>query len=108
MTAWRTNRKSKRRFPVEALIVAGGDEVRILPPPGTKIQYGVSKYRDLRPPYSVYIIRSSEGWWNNEDGWVESRLDATVFDDDQHLEFSLPLNIPDNDAKWFFIQRDLD
>lgn len=36
----------------------------------------------------MWIIKSSEGYWNNDLGWVEHKEDATVF---EHTNFNLPI-----------------
>lgn len=101
MRDFRTNRRTRKTFPIETIVTSGGDTIRIMPPPGTKVEYGVSKLSEVRPPYSVFVIRSDDGWWNNDDGWVENKSDATVFDDEQHLTFNKPIG---QDVRWMLLQ----
>ena len=42
----------------------------------------------------MFIIKSEEGYWNNEMGWVYSSKQATMFDTD---EYDLPIG---KDVHW--------
>jgi hypothetical protein len=41
----------------------------------------------------MYIIwsLSEDGWWSNEEGWVDSLFDATIYSQQERDTFNLPL-----------------
>lgn len=48
----------------------------------------------------MYIIHSNDGYWSNEDGWVDFKDLATTFSNQEKEEFELPLG---NNVQWFLI-----
>lgn len=36
----------------------------------------------------MFIIESNEGYWNNNEGWMEHKEDATLFDSN---DYDLPI-----------------
>lgn len=46
-----------------------------------------------------YLIQSDDGYWSNQEGWMEEKKDATVFSEKEKEAFSDSLPLGKN-VKW--------
>lgn len=56
--------------------------------PGSTVEVRISG------SHTKWVIVSEEGYWNNTDGWVEHKVDASTFD---HSNYNLPIG---QDCRW--------